>query len=134
MTSADTDAGPSAPERLPQGIHLKNQVLSVELGVAVGCNIVRALSGGRAEPSAVLLSHRPPEDRRPYDDVLKAPLLFDQHQTCIIISGPAMEAANPRANPVERQRILASLDALTRDDFHYITARTRHALRPQLPL
>src|SRR4051794_9102087 len=86
-----------------------------DLGIAVGCNMVRALSGGRAEPSAVLLSHRPPEDRRLYDDVLKTPLLFDQHQTCIILSGPAMAAANPRANPVERQCILANLEALTRD-------------------
>ena len=100
-----------------------------DLEVAVGCNFVRALSGGRAQPEAILFSHRPPVDLAPYRRLLRAPFLFDQNQTGLILTESSMDARNPGAVPAERRRALETLRTLLPATGYEVSARVRHALR-----
>ncbi len=101
-----------------------------DLGLAVACNFIRALSGGLARPEAVLISHRAPADIAPYRQVLQAPLLFGQDQTGIILTRSSMDARNPGAHPGERRRALEDLQAPAAR--YEASARVRHALRAEI--
>ena len=54
--------------------------------MAVGANLVRALTGGRANAVEIHFCRRPPPDPGLYERILKTKALFDQYQSCVIIS------------------------------------------------
>lgn len=116
------------------GRHTVGTVQIHDLVIAVGCNFVRALSGGRVSPVEVHLSHRQPVDTRPYDELLRVPVLFNQPQSCLVLTEAAMKAPVRGADPLERARILATLGAATRREHSDAAGRLRHALWPQLLL
>lgn len=103
-----------------------------DLVVAVGCNLVRNLTGGAARPVRVLQCCRPPADPGYYTGVLKAPIAFDQEQTCIIISAADMALSLPRADAHERLRLREGLLRTLGPELGDLKARVRHALRPRL--
>jgi len=105
-----------------------------DLGIAVGCNFVRALSGGRVDPVEVRLSHRAPKDRRPHVRVLKSTILFDQDQTCIVLPQAALSVPVVEADPAMRSRIAAAVSEAFSAELGDLPARLKHALRPQLLL
>lgn len=105
-----------------------------DLVVAMACNALRRLGGPEAAPIEVLLSHRAPADRRPYDEILRVPVRFDQDQTCVIVSRAALDLPIVGADPAERRRLLDAARAAVRASLNDTSARVRHALRPRLPL
>ncbi|MFG1360574.1 AraC family transcriptional regulator [Xanthobacter pseudotagetidis] len=103
-----------------------------DLVLAIGCNLVRNLTGGKARPAQVLQCCRPPPDTAAHFGVLRAPALFDQEQTCIILSAADMALPLPGADPAERTRLRDMARAFARGEFDDLSARVRHALRPRL--
>jgi AraC-like DNA-binding protein len=104
-----------------------------DLVMAMACNIVRGLGGADASPREVLFSHRRPEDRRPYDDLFRAPLRFDQDQSCLILPRAILDRPVLGADAGERERALAEVQAAVAANPNDTAARVRHALRPRLP-
>jgi AraC-like DNA-binding protein len=105
-----------------------------DLVLAVGVNILRSLSGPQAKPSEILVAHRPPENKRPYLDLLGVPILFDQYQSGLVLSPALLQLPVTGAQPLERQRIGAMVDQLVHAGYPDICSRVRHMLRPLLIL
>jgi len=105
-----------------------------DLVVAVGCNLVRALTGGRVRVARVLISRRQPEDLARYQSVLKTPVLFDQEQTAMVLAAEAMGAALATADPAEHSRLKDQVHRMVQGDLDDLPAQVRHVLRPQLLL
>ncbi len=66
--------------------------------MAVGANLVRALTGGKANPVEIHFCHRPPADPVLYERILKSKALFDQYQSCVILSRSDLKLSNPHAD------------------------------------
>lgn len=103
-----------------------------DLVLAIGCNMIRNLTGGKARPARVLQCCRPPPDTAAHFGMLRAPALFDQEQTCIILSPADMTLPLPSAVPAERTRLRDMARASARGELDDLSARVRHALRPRL--
>lgn len=103
-----------------------------DLVLAVGCNMVRSLTGGRASPSQVLASVGQPVNLAPYRTIFKATALFDQEHTAIVVSARDMALALPGANPARRMQLRAGIQQMMRGDLYDIAAQVRHVLRPRL--
>jgi len=105
-----------------------------DLVVAMGCNMVRALTAGRAQPLRALVSASPPKTLAPYRSVLKTTTAFDQEQTGIVISAQDMALPLPGANAARHAQLRASIQQMARGDLEDLGAQVRHALRPRLML
>jgi len=81
------------------------------LTMAVGANLVRALTGGDASPLEVHFCHRPPRDPRIYRKVLKTKVLFDQYHSCLILPRTDLKRPNPRADAARYAALGAQLQA-----------------------
>ncbi|MBS7543287.1 AraC family transcriptional regulator [Ancylobacter oerskovii] len=105
-----------------------------DLVVAIGCNMVRALTGGRVQPLRVVESVGRPDNAAVYRNILKTGILFDQEQTGIVIARHDMAMPLPGANPARRMQLRAAIQDMVRGDMEDVAARVRHALRPRLML
>lgn len=100
--------------------------------LAIGCTIVREISGGRVTPIEVHVPGAAPPDLAPWRQVLQAPLRFDQLQTCLVLSGASMDTLRPSADPTRRAALLAAATARFDGNRDAVSRRLRHLLRPQL--
>jgi AraC-like DNA-binding protein len=104
------------------------------LSLAIGVNMVRALTGGSVEPVEVLLTARPPTDDNPYRPILKAPVRFNQPETGIVLHHSALLAPILGASAPEfarlRERIVMLAPSPAPD--RVWTDRVKHAIRPLL--
>ena len=73
--------------------------------VAIGCDMLRDLTGGRVTPLEVHLCHAGPEDAAVYHRILRAPVRFNQSQYCLIVSGDDIDFPRPDADPVRREQV-----------------------------
>lgn len=105
-----------------------------DLVVAIGCNMVRALTAGRAQPLRVLECVGPPDNLSAYRSVLKTSVVFDQEQTGVVISGHDMAMPLPGADPARHVQLRAALQEMLRGDLADIVGQVRHAIRPRLML
>lgn len=105
-----------------------------DLVVAMGCNMVRVLTAGKAQPLRVLECAGQPDNPAPYRSVLKTTAVFDQEQTGIIISAPDMARALPDADPARHRELRAAIQQMVRGHLEDVMAQVRHALRPRLML
>ncbi len=103
-----------------------------DLVLAIGCNIVRGLTEGRVRPVRVLECCAPPQDPAVYLGVLKTPMLFNQEQSCVVISARDMEAPLPQADGTEHRRLYDQLQQRLGRDLKDLAAQVRHAIRPRL--
>ena len=103
-----------------------------DLVLAIGCNLVRNLTDGKARPLRVLQCCRPPPDPAAHVGVLRAPVLFDQEQCCIVLSPGDLARPLPGADPAERTRLRNLMRNQARGDLDDLSARVRHVLRPRL--
>ena len=67
--------------------------------VAIGLRMLHELSDGQVRPDEIRFSRRPPDDLAIYNRLLKAPLRFDQHQTCIVLNASDMNMRLPGSDP-----------------------------------
>jgi AraC-like DNA-binding protein len=104
------------------------------LSLAIGVNMVRALTGGTVEPVEVLLSARPPTDVNPYGPILKSPVRFNQPETGIVLHHSALLAPIPGASAPEFRRLRERIAMLTPNPTpdRIWTGRVKHAVRPLL--
>lgn len=105
-----------------------------DLVVAMGCNMVRALTARRAQPLRALVSAGPPRTLAPYRSALKTTTVFDQEQTGIVISAHDMALPLPGANAARHAQLRAAMRQMVRGDLEDLGAQVRHALRPRLML
>ncbi|MBB6310067.1 AraC family transcriptional regulator [Xanthobacter tagetidis] len=103
-----------------------------DLVTAVGCNMIRALTAGKAQPVRVLQCCRPPRDGSAHSAVLRVGVQFDQEQTCVILAAADLALPLPTAHAAERTRLRDLARAAARGDLDDLSARVRHALRPRL--
>jgi AraC-like DNA-binding protein len=103
-----------------------------DLVAALGCNIVRDLTGGAVRPAEVLMSRAVPPDPGPYREFAGCPVRFNESQTCLILSGRSMEFRLPGADRARRERLLAMLQQKLAPGQVAMAGRVRHHLRPLL--
>jgi len=103
-----------------------------EVGAAIGVNLIRDLTDHAVQPDEILFCHDAPADLSVHSRVLKAPLRFNQHQCCIILSARAMDHVLPTADPVlhaqATQQIFAKLGLVIDSP----GGRLRSIVRPQI--
>jgi AraC-like DNA-binding protein len=102
--------------------------------LAIGVNMIRALTGGAVEPVEVLVGARQPTDANPYKPILKAPVRFNQPETGIVLHHSALLAPIPGASAPEFARLrerIAMLAPSSAPDRVW-TDQVKHAVRPLL--
>jgi AraC-like DNA-binding protein len=100
--------------------------------LAIGCTIVREISGGRVAPLEIHFAGDAPADLAPWRQILQAPLRFDQLQTGLVLAGASIDMARPSADPVRRAALLAAAGRRFEGSRDAVSRRLRHLLRPQL--
>lgn len=100
--------------------------------MALGANIVRALTGGKANPVEVHFCHRQPADPGLYERIVKAPARFDQYQSCVILTRADLKRSNPHADTARYASLSAQLAAMMRMDDVNPAALLRHRMKPLL--
>ena len=103
-----------------------------DLTLAVGVNMIRSLTNGRAEPSEVHFNIKHPDEADRYRKFYRSPLLFDQDHSCIVINAHTLETPIPTADNGGRLRLLDQIRGLTRGKMGDLSARLRHLIRPRL--
>lgn len=106
--------------------------LPYDLSIAIGCNLIRQLTGVRLDPLEILLIRRPPDDPVPYRAMAHCPVRFNEPQCCMILSRQQLGHALPTADPAARAAMLVDLhEVLSRAPWG-VAGQVRHALRPAL--
>lgn len=100
------------------------------LTMALGANLVRALSGGKANPIEIHFCHRPPKDPGVYERILKTKVLFDQYQSCLILPRSCLQMANPDADMARYQSMSTELAAMLRMGAVDPVVMLRHRMKP----
>lgn len=103
-----------------------------DLVAAMGVNFVRSLTGGQVQPRQVLLGTEPPARLAHHRNLLRAPVLFDQEHTGILIAGRDMGHPLPGAHAQRRQRLRTAIETMLRGDLGDVAGQVRHILRPRL--
>lgn len=103
-----------------------------DLVVAMGCNMVRVLTGGKAQPAEVLLGTTRPANLSPYRSILKTDVVFDQEQTGIVIAARDIALPLPGADPARHRQLRAEIRRRLHEDLGDVAAQVRHLLRPRL--
>ncbi|MHB2166440.1 AraC family transcriptional regulator [Alsobacter sp. R-9] len=99
------------------------------LVVGMANNVVRKLTGGQIKPIEVLLSLREPADKKPWLDVFKAPVHFNQPLSALVLPRRAMDTPIEGASPVDFSTLERKAAALMPPSDHVWTDRVRRVLR-----
>jgi AraC-like DNA-binding protein len=110
----------------PGGIQL------YDVCVAVGCDILRELSGGQVAPTEIFFCHDAPDDPEPYRRILKVPLVFNSNQCCLMISGNMIDLPRPHADLEARENVERQIRSAIGLSMGATSVRLRHIIRPQL--
>lgn len=100
--------------------------------LAVACRMVSGLTDDCVRPAEILLSQRRPQDTQPYMTYLRAPLRFDQPQSCVIIDQDALRFPLPNRNAAVRREALTELKDLLAKFNPTTATRVAHQLKPLL--
>lgn len=103
-----------------------------EAVVAIGCDMLRDLTGGRVAPLEVHLCHAGPQDAAVYQRILRAPVRFNQIQSCLIVPGADIDLPRRMANPDRRQDLIAQITQMLGLPAGQMGARVRHLVRSRL--
>jgi AraC-like DNA-binding protein len=103
-----------------------------QLCLAIGCTLLRELSGGRLAPLEIHVAGDAPADLAPWRQLLQAPLRFNQVQTCLVLAGASIDMTRPGADPKRRAALLAEAGRRFEGSRDAVSRRLRHLLRPQL--
>ncbi|WP_374546480.1 AraC family transcriptional regulator ligand-binding domain-containing protein [Rhodoblastus sp.] len=100
--------------------------------MAVAANLVRALTGGKADLVEVLLCHRPPADPSHFERALGTRIRFDQYQSCVVFSRADLKRPNPNAHAARYEKLSAQLAAMMQVDGLDAAVLLRHRIKPLL--
>ena len=82
------------------------------VSLRIGLNLLHDLTGGAVKPVEVHLSIRPPRDIATFRRLFECPILFNQSQNVLIISGRDIDRAMPHYDPHLRDTITTQLRCL----------------------
>ena len=103
-----------------------------DVSVAVGCNMLRDLTGGAATPVEILISRPMPADPAPYHEFAGCPVRFNQSHTCIILSSRSMELRLATADLKAHEQCLALIRSKIPPERFGFAERVKHAIRARL--
>lgn len=109
-----------------------DQIYTIFAGTAV--NKVRRITGRPDLPIEILLSIAPPPQPGRFEQLLRAPVHFNQPLSCIMLTPDALAMRNPNADTASRPQALERVRRMLRRDDMSVTSRLRHQLRPSLSL
>lgn len=110
--------------------HHEGRQQAYGVAIAAAVNAIRILTNGEAGPLEVHFNHRAPHDSVSYRDLLKCPVLFNQDQSCVLLSRRDFEWNNPRVDAARRERLLAVVKKAAGLDKLPALVRLRHELWP----
>ena len=111
---------------------LPGSVVLNDAVIGVGIKMLSQMTKGVAKPIEVHFSHRGRENKMDYAKLLKLPVHFDMHQTCLILDANTMQTPLIYADKTKHQLVL---DEIRHDVFKRpmkTSELTRHALRQLL--
>jgi AraC-like DNA-binding protein len=127
---ADGDAAMLTYDIYQPGVEAVDQI--GDAAVATLCSILRSLCGPEWQPIEVQLSHRRPEDVRPFRRYFQAPLRFDAEQNALVFSADWLALKLPGGD-AELQRLLQKqIDALEAKHGDEFPEQVRSVLRTGL--
>lgn len=100
------------------------------LSMAVAANAIRRLTGNAVPLVEIRFCHRPPDRAAEYAKKLRARVLFNQEQSCVVFPNSAMISRNPRANASRLEKACSALRQKLGLDTASMSVRLRHELRP----
>lgn len=100
--------------------------------IGVGVQMLQQLTKGLAKPVEIHFSYRKPKDSSDYSSLLKLPVRFNQHRTCLILDAEAMRTPLPSADPETRRILVAEIKRAVFTTSPDFPTQTRHALRHAL--
>ncbi|MCZ0964321.1 AraC family transcriptional regulator [Paracoccus benzoatiresistens] len=100
--------------------------------VSVGMRMVQELTNGTAKPASAHFSHGADQHRAIYSRLLNLPVQFNQPRSGLMLPEAAMRKAPLRADPAERQRLLAVIRDMNPRTAADLATRVSHSIRHQL--
>jgi len=103
------------------------------LSTRAGVNYLEDLTGGAVRPVEIHLCISPPENVAAFRRLFDCPVLFNQSQSCLILSQHDIDWPMPHFNPKAREAMRQELEAKAKAQCR-TTSRVQRAIRPQLLL
>lgn len=103
-----------------------------DVSAAIGCSLLRDLTGGAVRPIELLLSRPTPANPGVYERLFGCPVRFNEGQTCLILPGRSMGFKLPTADARLRESLLNALQRQLAGQPPPFAVRVKHALRPLL--
>ena len=101
---------------------------AVDLGMAIACTAVRTLCGPDWAPAEVLLAHRTPVNRDPYERFFGAPVRFGREHNAIAFPATWLRRRVHGANPATRRLFERELAVVAQRHRLPVDTTTRRAL------
>jgi AraC-like DNA-binding protein len=112
---------------LQRGVEATDQIHEGAMGIA--CNIMRDMCGRDWVPTAVLFSHRKPDDVRPHYRFFGAPVQFDAEQTALAFPASWLDRPLPGADAILRKLLQKRIDELEIQQSQDFPTQLRRLLR-----
>lgn len=103
------------------------------LSARAGMNFLEDLTGGAVHPVEIHLCISPPDDLATFRRYFACPILFNQSQSCIILSAHDIDWPMPHFDPAAREAMRLELEAQAKAHCQTIS-RVQRAIRTQLLL
>ena len=115
------------------GFHIKETSLldnrqQYDLGVGIGCNIMRLLCGPQWNPKAAYFMHPAPENLRPFRELLRCPLHFDWEASIMTFDASVLQTKISQANEHLRRILEEHLAQLQRSYPNDTSAKVQHLI------
>lgn len=101
---------------------------AVDLGMAIACTAVRTLCGPAWAPTEILLAHRAPANREPYEKFFGAPVRFGREHNAIAFPATWLKQRVHGANAAKRRLFERELAVVAQRHHLPVDTMTRRAL------
>jgi AraC-like DNA-binding protein len=102
--------------------------------IPMAFNIVRSLTGGRADVAEILFSFRKPQDTQPYHRFFGVPVRFDQPESGLLMAASSLDLPVKGASPVDFAMLQSEANGLMPPGEKPWSDRVTRSLRASLPL
>ena len=103
-----------------------------DIAVAAAARILAELTDKAVRPLEIHLCYSRPAKAGVFEKLLKAPVLFNQRQTCMVMADETMNLPLRSHNPLLRAELLNRFDNAFSSKAPTISERIKHYLRPSI--